>query len=86
MTEENENNVDEPVDPIALDSTPWLILLTVLLLVGKVVGWWAGMSWLWVFSPLWMPFAFMFVFMALFMCAALIAVAVILAMSVWESR
>ena len=80
MTAENETRTREVVE-----STPWLILLTILLLIGKTVGWWANMSWLWVFSPLWLPFAMVAVIMALMALFAVSALVVIALMSWWEN-
>lgn len=76
MTE--ENRVTSKTEHITVDGTPWLILLTILLVVGKVAGWWAGMSWMWVFSPLWLPFALVFCLMGFLAAAVLVAGIVIL--------
>lgn len=75
MTEENRNT---QVAREVADRTPWLILFTILLLVGKVVGWWANMGWGWVFAPLWMPFAAVMSIMVIMLFVGLVALICVL--------
>jgi hypothetical protein len=56
---------------IEVDGTPWLVLFTIILMVLKLTGV-ANITWLWVFSPLWLPFAFVLGAMALVLCVVLI--------------
>lgn len=81
MTTENKIDTQE-----VIDGTPWLVLLTILLLVGKTVGWWASMSWWWVFSPLWLPFALVFGILLLLAVGGLFFVGIVFLMSLWENR
>jgi hypothetical protein len=75
MTENLRNQIEEitsNTSQSAGDGIPWLLVLTVFLLVGKLAGWWAGMSWAWVFSPLWLPFACLLGIFVLVACVALV--------------
>ena len=66
--------MSESVQTVTVDATPWLVLLTIFLLGGKMIGWWATMPWLWVFAPLWGPIALIGGLLALMVGAMLITV------------
>lgn len=74
MSEENK---------VTVDATPWLILMTIVLMCGKLMGWW-NMSWMWVFSPLWIPFAFVLGIIAILAVVAIVVFLVALIASVMD--
>jgi hypothetical protein len=81
MNEETDENVEQDknvtvniVEKSGVGSAPYLVIMTFIMAIGNFAAWWS-IPWVWVFSPLWGPFALvggvLAFCLAIFVCAML---------------